>query len=220
MNAKRLVKASKYLSRHLRHDPGRLGLTLEPGGWVRIEALLRACRSQSFALTIEDLRQVVERNDKQRFSFDETGTRIRANQGHSVEVDLELEPAKPPAVLFHGTGLQHLDAIMRAGLRRAGRHHVHLSTDTATATRVGARHGRPVVLEVAAARMREDGFTFYVSANGVWLTLAVPTAYLSLRSEAPNRRELDSSGRGARRRANESAVDEPRRARPPWSPRE
>jgi len=183
MNDKRLVKTSKYLSRHLRHDPGRLGLTLEPGGWVPVDALLRACRSHSFALTIEDLREVVERNDKQRFSFDEAGTRIRANQGHSVEVDLELEPASPPAVLFHGTGLRHLDSNMRAGLRRAGRHHVHLSTDTATATRVGARHGRPVVLEVAAARMREDGFAFYVTANGVWLTLAVPTVYLSLHSK-------------------------------------
>jgi putative RNA 2'-phosphotransferase len=183
MNDKRLVKTSKYLSRHLRHDPGRLGLTLEPGGWVHIDALLAACRTQSFALAIADLPQVVERNDKRRFSFDETGTRIRANQGHSVEVDLELEPANPPAVLFHGTGLRHLDSILRAGLTRAGRHHVHLSTDTATATRVGARHGRPVVLEVAAARMRQDGFSFYVTANGVWLTKAVPIAYLSLRSK-------------------------------------
>jgi putative RNA 2'-phosphotransferase len=113
MNDKRLVKTSKYLSRHLRHDPGRLGLTLEPGGWVEVDALLRACRSQSFALTSDDLHQVVERNDKQRFSCDATGTRIRANQGHTVEVDLELEPASPPAVLFHGTGLQHLDSIMR-----------------------------------------------------------------------------------------------------------
>jgi putative RNA 2'-phosphotransferase len=133
---------------------------------------------------MEDLRQVVERNDKQRFSFDDTGTRLRANHGHSVEVDLELEPANPPAVLFHGTGLRHLDAIMRAGLKRAGRHHVHLSTDTATASRVGARHGRPVVLEVAAAQMREGGFTFYVTSNGVWLTEAVPIAYLRLRSKA------------------------------------
>ena len=108
MNHKRLVKTSKYLSRHLRHDPGRLGLTLEPGGWVPVDALLRACRRQSFALTVGDLREVVERNDKQRFSFDETGTRIRANQGHSVEVDLELEPASPPAVLFHGTGLRQM----------------------------------------------------------------------------------------------------------------
>jgi putative RNA 2'-phosphotransferase len=184
MNDKRLVKTSKYLSRHLRHHPERIGLTLEPGGWIPVDALLRACRSQAFALTLDDLRQVVERNDKQRFSFDETGTRIRANQGHSVAVDLELEPASPPALLFHGTGVRFLDSIMRAGLTRAGRHHVHLSSDTATATRVGARHGRPVVLEVAATRMREDGFTFYVTSNGIWLTLAVPTAYLKVHSKA------------------------------------
>jgi putative RNA 2'-phosphotransferase len=181
MDRKRLVKTSKYLARHLRHEPGRLGLELEPGGWVRVEALLRACAERSFSLTIDELREVVDRNDKERFSFDETGTRIRANQGHSIEIDLELTSATPPPILFHGTGLHNLDSIMQMGLQRIGRHHVHLSTDAATATRVGARHGRPVVLEVDAARMVEDEFTFYVSANGVWLTTAVPAAYLTFR---------------------------------------
>src|SRR4051794_12120980 len=115
MERKRLVKSSKYLARHLRHDPARLGLSLEPGGWVGVDALLRACRAKSFDLTLNDLREVVEHDDKRRFSFDETGTRIRANQGHSVEIDLGLMPARPPALLYHGTGRPSLDAILRDG---------------------------------------------------------------------------------------------------------
>ena len=187
MDRKRLVKTSKYLSRHLRHDPGRLGLTLEPGGWVEVETLLKACSDRGFALTRAQLEEVVAGNDKQRFGFDEAGTRIRANQGHSVEVDLQLEPATPPATVFHGTAEQHVDAIMREGLRPMRRHDVHLSADVVTATKVGARHGRPVVLEVAAGRMAEDGFGFRVSANGVWLTAEVPPRYLVTppRSPAP-----------------------------------
>src|SRR4051794_12382569 len=178
MDDKRLVKSSKYLSKHLRHQPERLGLTLEPGGWVAVDALLRACARQSFALTRDDLREVVERNDKQRFSFDATGTRIPANQGHSTDIDLELTPPPPPAVLFHGTGAGSVDAIMASGLERRNRHHVHLSPDADTARRVGARHGRPVVLKVDAARMAADGHDFFVSANGVWLVDAVSPDYL------------------------------------------
>ena len=170
MEPERLVKVSKYLSRHLRHDPARLGLELGPGGWVEVDALLAACAAHSFAVSREELQEVVARNDKRRFSFDATGTRIRANQGHSVQVDLGLEPAEPPAVLYHGTARARLDAILAEGLRRMGRHHVHLSADPETATRVGARHGKPVVLEVAAARMAADGHRFFLSDNGVWLT--------------------------------------------------
>ena len=177
---RRLVKVSKYLSRHLRHDPARLGLTLEPGGWVPVDDLLRACAERSFAITREELEEVVERNDKRRFAFDESGTRLRANQGHSVDVDLGLAPAVPPEVLFHGTGRGSLDAILAQGLRRMGRHHVHLSADAATARRVGGRHGPPVVLEVAAGRMTAAGHMFHVSANGVWLTEAVPPAFLTV----------------------------------------
>lgn len=176
-----MVKVSKYLSTHLRHQPERLGLTLEPGGWVEVDKLLRACAAHSFALTRAELDEVVARNDKRRFGFDETGTRIRANQGHSVEVDLGLEPAPPPDVLFHGTGERSVDAILRDGLTRRGRHHVHLSPDPGTATRVGARHGRPVVLEVSAGRMAADSHEFFVSDNGVWLTLDVPPRYLTRR---------------------------------------
>ena len=180
MDAKRLIKTSKYLSRHLRHQPERLGLTLEPGGWVRVDALLRACSEQGFALSRDDLHEVVERNDKRRFAFDDAGMRIRANQGHTVPIDLALEPARPPATLFHGTSRHNLDSIVRTGLKSMGRHHVHLSEDRGTATRVGARHGKPVVLRVAARRMVQDGFVFHVTANGVWLVTEVPAAYLTV----------------------------------------
>jgi putative RNA 2'-phosphotransferase len=120
----------------------------------------------------------VAQNDKQRFSFDPSSTRIRANQGHSTAVDLQLEPATPPDVLYHGTAEKHVAVILAGGLKRMARHHVHLSTTVPTATAVGKRHGRPVVLVVDAAAMSRDGFTFYCSANGVWLTDHVPPRYL------------------------------------------
>ena len=178
MEKDRLVRISKYLSRHLRHEPEALGLELAPGGWVGVDALLEACARRGFAFSREELEEVVARSDKRRFSFDESGGRVRANEGHSVEVDLQLEPRTPPPVLYHGTGERSVAAILSEGLRRMGRHHVHLSADAETARRVGARHGRPVVLEVDAARMAGAGHVFYVSANGVWLAERVPAEYL------------------------------------------
>lgn len=178
MDEGRLVRISKYLSRHLRHEPGSLGLELAPGGWVGVDELLEACARRGLPVSREELEEVVARNDKRRFSFDETGARIRANQGHSVEVDLQLERAQPPPVLYHGTGERSVGPITAEGLRRMGRHHVHLSADAETARRVGARHGRPVVFAVDAARMAEAGHEFYVSANGVWLVERVPAEYL------------------------------------------
>src|SRR4051812_12681918 len=178
LDDRRLVKVSKYLSKHLRHQPERIGLTLEPGGWVPVDTLLAACARHSFAITPEELREVVARNDKQRFSFDAHGRRIRANQGHSTTVDLELAPAVPPEVLYHGTGAGSAESISASGLSRMARHHVHLSPDPETALRVGRRHGEPVVFEVDAAGMAGDGHVFFVSANGVWLVDAVPPRYL------------------------------------------
>jgi putative RNA 2'-phosphotransferase len=178
MDAKRRTGISKYLSKHLRHEPERLGLTLQPGGWVRVDDLLAACARDHFPITRDQLEEVVTTNDKQRLSFDSTGTRIRANQGHSTRVDLQLAAAVPPALLYHGTGAQHVEAILRDGLLRMARHHVHLSIDVPTATKVGARHGKPVVFEVDAAAMHLAGHTFSVSANGVWLTDAVPPEFL------------------------------------------
>jgi putative RNA 2'-phosphotransferase len=139
---------------------------------------MAACERNRFTFTRQELEQVVRENGKQRFSFDETGRRIRANQGHSVEVDLELEAQDPPEVLYHGTGSGSLAAVLSQGLLRMSRHHVHLSSDVETARAVGARHGRPVVLTVDAGAMARAGLLFYRSANGVWLTDHVPPAYL------------------------------------------
>jgi putative RNA 2'-phosphotransferase len=178
MTDAQLVRASKFLSKHLRHEPERLGLTLAPGGWVNVDELLAACARNRLPLTRDELNEIVSNNNKQRFSFDETGTRIRANQGHSVTVDLQLEPAPPPDVLYHGTGHRSADAIRREGLHKMGRHHVHLSRDVETARNVGARHGRPVVFAIDAAKMHAAGYTFFVSDNGVWLVDAVPPEFL------------------------------------------
>lgn len=178
MNEERLTRVSKSLSKHLRHEPEGLGLTLAPGGWVQVDDLLAGCARKGMRLSRAELEEVVARNSKRRFSFDENGTRIRANQGHSVEVDLQLEPAAPPAVLYHGTGQRTADAIEKDGLRKMARHHVHLSADVPTARAVGARHGRPVVFQVDAARMSAEGHLFYRSDNGVWLVDAVAPLYL------------------------------------------
>jgi putative RNA 2'-phosphotransferase len=176
---KRLIRVSKYLSKYLRHSPHELGLTLRPGGWVPLDDLLDAAEEHGFPITYDELVECVETNDKRRSSFDETGDLIRANQGHSVEVDLQLEERQPPEVLYHGTVERFLPAILSEGLNRGRRHHVHLSKDVETARKVGARRGKPVVLKVDAGRMYRDGQKFFQSANGVWLTDSVPPGYLT-----------------------------------------
>ncbi|MFJ3668003.1 RNA 2'-phosphotransferase [Streptomyces sp. NPDC090106] len=176
MDERRTVKVSKYLSKHLRHQPERIGLTPDGAGWVEIDELIAAAAAHNFRFTREELDHVVAANDKKRFAVD--GTRIRASQGHTIEVDLGLAPAAPPAYLYHGTVAPNLEAIRAEGLRPMNRHDVHLSPDRETATRVGARRGRPVVLSVDAGAMHRDGHVFHVSANGVWLTQAVPPGYL------------------------------------------
>ncbi|WP_371670342.1 RNA 2'-phosphotransferase [Streptomyces sp. NBC_00289] len=176
MDERRTVKVSKYLSKHLRHQPERIGLTLDEGGWVEIDVLIASAAAHGFTFTRHELDHVVVANDKRRFAVE--GTRIRASQGHSVEVDLGLPTATPPSYLYHGTVDRFLDAIRAEGLRPMNRHDVHLSPDRETATRVGARRGRPVVLSVDTAAMHHDGHVFQVSANGVWLTKAVPPQYL------------------------------------------
>jgi putative RNA 2'-phosphotransferase len=187
MDEQRRTKISKYLSKHLRHQPERLGLELAPGGWVLVSDLLAACRRNGVAISLDDLREVVALNNKQRFAFDETGERIRANQGHSVTVDLGLESLEPPAELYHGTAEHTLAAIERDGLQKMNRHHVHLSADLATALAVGRRHGRPIVFAVAAGQMHAAGIAFYCSANGVWLVDEVPAQYLRLVEAGPRR---------------------------------
>lgn len=176
MDERRTVKVSKYLAKHLRHRPERIGLTLDAGGWVEIDEVIAAAAAHGFPFTREELDHVVAVNDKRRFSVE--GTRIRADQGHTVDVDLGLPEAVPPSYLYHGTVPRNLAAIREEGLLPMARHDVHLSPDRETATRVGARRGRPVVLTVDAGAMHRDGHVFRVSANGVWLTKAVPPEYL------------------------------------------
>ncbi len=176
---KHLIRVSKYLSKYLRHSPDELGLTLRPGGWVPVDDLLAAAEEHGFPIRYDELVECVETNDKRRFSFDETGDLIRANQGHSVEVDLQLEERQPPDVLFHGTVERFLPAILAEGLNKGRRHHVHLSKDKETALKVGARRGKPVILKVDAGWMHRDGHQFFISANGVWLTETVPPGYLA-----------------------------------------
>ncbi|MFI1930691.1 RNA 2'-phosphotransferase [Streptomyces sp. NPDC020330] len=183
MDERRTVKVSKYLSKHLRHQPERIGLTLDGNGWVPVEELLRAAARHGSGFSRAELDHVVAVNDKRRFTVESgiEGDRIRANQGHTVAVDLDLPPTEPPAYLYHGTVARVMDAIRAEGLRPMARHHVHLSSDRETATRVGARRGRPLVLTVDAGAMHRAGHAFRVSANGVWLADAVPPRFLRLR---------------------------------------
>ncbi|MDF2435110.1 MAG: putative 2-phosphotransferase [Mucilaginibacter sp.] len=178
LSEERLVHVSKFLSKHLRHQPERLGLVLAPGGWVPVTDLLTACARAGLPVSPDELEEVVRTNSKQRFSFDATGTLIRANQGHSVEVDLQLAPRVPPDVLYHGTGERSVQAIQERGILKMSRQHLHLSSDVATARSVGARHGRPVVFAIHSAAMVRDGHLFYLSDNGVWLVEHVPCGYL------------------------------------------
>ncbi|MEH1769130.1 MAG: RNA 2'-phosphotransferase [Nostoc sp.] len=178
MSDSRLVKISKYLSKYLRHTPDAIGIQLAPGGWVDVDELLTACAKNKFPLTRQELQVVVKSSDKQRFSFDSTGNLIRANQGHSIKVDLHLEAVVPQDELYHGTGHKSVESILQTGLSKMSRHHVHLSKDIETAKTVGARHGKPVVFAVNAAAMHQAGYIFYCSANGVWLVENVPPEYL------------------------------------------
>lgn len=175
---KHLVRTSKFLSLVLRHKPQTIGIRLDEGGWARIDELIAKARGAGVNLTEELLHEVVEKNDKKRFALSEDRLRIRASQGHSIQVSLELEPREPPEFLYHGTASRFVESIRESGLVRGGRNHVHLSKDERTAVSVGQRHGKPVVLVIKAGRMHEEGFQFFLSANGVWLTEKVPTDYI------------------------------------------
>lgn len=172
------VRQSRFLSRVLRHAPESIGLTLDEAGWADVDLLLARATAHGMPLDRVTLDEIVERNDKQRYAYDDTGGRIRALQGHSLDVDLGLVPVEPPERLFHGTATRHLRSILRDGLHRGRRRHVHLSTDIGTARRVGARHGMPAVLGVRAHALHTAGHVFYRAENGVWLVDAVPRAFL------------------------------------------
>lgn len=179
MDGKRAVKISKFLSLVLRHEPEKIGVALDSAGWVGVRDLLDAMAKHGFPVGEVELKHIVETSDKKRFAFSDDGLRVRASQGHSVDVELGYEPATPPDVLYHGTVPQFLNSIRAKGLIKGQRHHVHLSKDIEAATKVGDRRGKAVILAVDAAAMAGDGFTFFVSANGVWLTDHVPERYLT-----------------------------------------
>jgi putative RNA 2'-phosphotransferase len=169
---------SKLLSYLLRHRPDEAGLALDAAGWVAVDALLDALARRGEPLSRDELVAIVAASDKQRFALSPDGARIRAQQGHSVPVELGHQEATPPPVLYHGTVARFLPSIRERGLVRGKRHHVHLSATVDTATQVGARRGRAVILEIDAAAMAADGHRFWVTPNRVWLTEAVPPRYL------------------------------------------
>ena len=170
---------SRFISLVLRHHPEKIGLKLDKHGWAEVDELIAAIARDS-EFNREMLDEIVRSDNKQRYSFNEDKTKIRANQGHSINVDVELPLKTPPEYLCHGTGEKYVDSIRKQGLLPQTRLYVHLSKDAETAVQVGRRHGKPVVYRVLSGKMAQEGFEFYLSVNGVWLTKAVPAKYLVL----------------------------------------
>lgn len=173
-----LTKISRFLSMVLRHKPEVIGIELDEHGWAEVRELLEGM-NRKYAIDMKTLEEIVRTDDKQRYSFSEDRTLIRANQGHSIPVDVELPVRKPPKLLWHGTAEKYVPSIDRLGLLPRSRLYVHLSGDAETAVKVGRRHGKPVVYQVSAEQMEQDGYVFYQSVNGVWLTKSVPVQYLN-----------------------------------------
>ena len=173
-----LTQTSRYISLILRHKPETIGITLDEHGWANVDELIAGV-SRTHPLTLELLQEIVRTDEKQRYSFNEDKTLIRANQGHSIPVDVELPELEPPAILYHGTGQKYVESIDHQGLLPKSRLYVHLSTDKDTAVKVGKRHGVPVIYTIQAGKMFADGYLFYCSVNGVWLTKKVPIEYLT-----------------------------------------
>ncbi len=186
MNSQRTVKISKFLSLVLRHKPDEIGVTLDDAGWIDVETLLAAMARHGTTISREELNEVVATSDKKRFAYSENGLRIRASQGHSVEVDLGLAPVQPPEILYHGTATRFITAIRQHGLQKMQRQHVHLCGDIETAANVGERHGKLAMLHIRAGAMHHAGMQFFRSANGVWLTDGVPPEYIVWPENAEN----------------------------------
>lgn len=179
MNEIENKRISKFLSLILRHQPDTIQLKLDENGWAEVSELISKSAKGRVHFTFEDLEEVVETNNKKRFAFNEDKTRIRASQGHSIDIDLALKAAQPPDFLYHGTAEANIASILEKGIERRSRQHVHLSADKETATKVGMRHGKPVILTIRTGEMHESGIPFYLSANGVWLTDFVDARYIS-----------------------------------------
>ena len=180
-SGKQMRNTSKFISLILRHKPETVGISLDEHGWADVRELIAGVnRAEGHFLDLETLEEIVRTDEKQRYSFNEDHTSIRANQGHSIPVDVELEEKTPPDVLWHGTGEKYVSAIDEQGLISKSRLYVHLSSDPETAKKVGSRHGRPVIYQVNCRQMDQDGFRFFLSANKVWLTKKVPARYLHI----------------------------------------
>jgi putative RNA 2'-phosphotransferase len=173
-----LTTISKFMSLVLRHRPARIGLSLDRAGWAEVDDLLARAFAAGRVITRDQLNEVVATSDKRRFALSDDGLRIRANQGHSIEVDLGLEPVAPPEFLFHGTASRFVESVMATGLERRSRHHVHLTEEVAIGEAVGRRYGKPAILRIAAGAMAAQGHVFFRSANGVWLAESVPPAFI------------------------------------------
>lgn len=179
---RRLERLSKFISMILRHKPEAIGITLDEHGWADVDELIKGINEtgEEIEFSKDTLETIVKTDKKQRYSFSQDKTLIRANQGHSIPVDVELEKKEPPKVLYHGTGVKSVKAIQEQGLLPMERLYVHLSIDVKTATNVGKRHDTPVIFQVNAEQMQKDGYDFFQSVNGVWLTKEVPAKYLEL----------------------------------------
>lgn len=178
MNQQHKKKISKFLSYVLRHHPEIIGLDLDENGWANVDELITKSTNDSQGFTFEELNEIVETNDKKRFIFNDDKTKIRANQGHSIGVDLALKPQQPPEFLYHGTAQSNIESILERGIEKRNRQHVHLSQDQETATKVGMRHGKPVILKINTQKMFEDRIEFYLAENDVWLTDFVDAKYI------------------------------------------
>ncbi|TQV72242.1 RNA 2'-phosphotransferase [Aliikangiella marina] len=174
-----LKQYSKFLSYVLRHKPEEIDLKLDDNGWADIESLIEKARNQGKHYSFELIHKIVEDNDKQRFAISEDGRKIRANQGHSIKVELDLRAIEPPTILLHGTAQKNLSAIREEGLSKKDRHHVHLTENKQTALAVGQRYGKVVLLQIDSGSMHKEGFSFYRSDNNVWLVDSVPAEYIS-----------------------------------------
>lgn len=174
------IKIGKYICLILRHKPEIIGIELDKNGWANVDELINGLKKKYPDFNREKLEYIVKTDNKQRYSLSDDKSKIRARQGHSIDVDVELKELTPPELLYHGTAERFLESIMKEGLVPKSRLYVHLSKDVDTAEKVGKRHGKPAVLKIETWKMAEDGFKFYLSENGVWLTKAVPPKYLSL----------------------------------------
>lgn len=180
MNEKHKKNLSKFLSLLLRHQPEIINLNLDENGWADVKELQEKCVKQNQDFTLEELDEIVETNDKKRFIFNEDRTKIRVNQGHSIAVDLALKPQQPPEFLYHGTAENNVNSILEKGIEKRNRQHVHLSNNKDTASKVGMRHGKPVLLTIMTGKMHLDGIVFYLSENNVWLTDFVDPEYIMI----------------------------------------